>query len=341
MTELRKLLKASLWGVLFSILFCPVVYAGPFGFGGDDVGNGGGLAEKNMLVAYHHLEFYSRICLDIDSCRLTRKERRVLADILAILPKANRSGDTPLVFGSEKANPGQFIIDGELKIARTGSKPGTKIYINTDLLYSFNQMGQLEPMSVAQAVAVLIHEFGHHVSQMSHQDLDLLGVKVSLMLQNRIQLTPVLPFNPWISAMVVQGPKAESFPQILLTVGDEIWDLSDAFKASVFCPVLNIAIPILPFPDLQLGRKEPLGVNYHNVHWTKSSTDESGGDFRIEGNLSHVCPSGTSKLALVNSFKVRIDFNVENEKGQLRLKNPSVRVTQTYEPWYKLLFFNF
>lgn len=328
----RLLIVTTILGFSFS--------AQAWRFGGDDVGNGGGLAEKNILGALANLEFYSKLCLDADVCRLTSRERKILSDILVSLPKAKQNTDL-IVFGSERQSPGTFIIDGEPKVARTGSTVGHPIYINIDMLYSVNTIKKIEPISLAQAVAILIHELGHHVSKATHSELDLLGVKVSMLLQNRIQSTPVLPWSQDIEANVIQGSAVESFPQILLTIGDEIWDLTKNFQASISCPVFTVPIPLLPFPDLQFGKKEPLGTVYHNVHWDRAGDNEGQGSYRIVGNVSHVCPTGTNSLSLVNSFKVRIGFDTVMQGPKPVLVDRSIRVEQTYEPWYKLVLFKF
>lgn len=328
--------------VLFAMVLTTTMMLAPearaWRFGGDDVGNGGGLAEKNVLHALANLDFYSRLCLEGVQCNLSAKERQILSDILRTLPQAKENPDL-IVFGSEKRSPGTFIIDGEPKVARTGSTVGHPIYVNVDMLYARNHLGYLEPINLSQAVAILIHELGHHVSKASHLELDLLGVKVSMLLQARIQSTPILPWSQDIEATIVQGASVQSFPQILLTVGDEVWDLSKSFRASVHCPVFTIPVPILPFPDLQFGKKAPLGVVYHNVHWEKGAQNEGAGEYRMSGNLTHVCPTGTSKLSLVNSFRVKIDFETKMKGPKPILDTQSLRINQTYEPWYKLVLF--
>lgn len=304
--------------------------------GGDDVGNGGGLAEQNFTVALENLEKYAQLCLDLEACQLNEAQRVVLRSIIDTAAVA-RAQENPLIFVSEKQEPGTFLIGGEMKVAKTGLKPGTPIYINTDMIYSKNIFGLVEPLSISQAVAVLVHELGHHVSKLSHSELDLIGVRVSLMLQNHVQSTPVLPWSPDISAVIVQSPQGDSFPQILLRVGDTLWDLGPTFKASVFCPKFNIPIPILPFPDLQFGREAPLGVMYHNVHWEKSARENTGGDYTIFGNLTHMCDSRNVFMA-VNSFRMRISFQTAlDAQGTPVLVQNSLRLEQSYEPWYKLI----
>lgn len=306
-------------------------------FGGDDVGNGGGLAEKNFVIAAENLETYSQLCLSLDACRLDQGEREVLAAIVYSMPQ-QRSNKSQLQFLSEREQPGFFILNGQPKVAKTGSRIGDPIYINTDMIYAKNGFGTIEALSIPDALAILLHEYGHHVSRKSHAELDLIGVKVSLFLKNRIQHTPVLPWNQQVSVTMIQAQHLQSFPQVLLNIGPEIWNLSEMVKHSVFCPVLNIPIPILPFPDLQLGRQKPHGVYLHNLHWASVARESATGDFSSRANLTHVCPSGTGFLTGVNSFRLRIDFSVQSgPRGELRLKENSVTVSQDYEPWYKLI----
>ncbi len=307
--------------------------------GGDYVGNGGGLAEKNILFAYENVERYARLCLDFVSCRLTNAERVILADIVDAMKQERRVRDQ-VGFVSEKRRPGFFILDGEMKVAKTGSRIGSPIYINSDMIYAKNQFGVVQPMSIPSALAVLIHELGHHVSRASHEALDLLGVKVSLFVQNRIQSTPVLPWDETISATIVQPSEMKSFPQILLNVGEEVLDLSKAFHDSVFCPKLTIPILILPFPDLQFGNERPEGTLFHNVHWEKSEREGVAGSYTILGNLTHVCPAEDHQPAGVNSFQMRIFFQTTTDrKGKPKLIYQSIRLEQAYEPWYKMIRF--
>lgn len=322
----------------FVILLLAASAGAQIRLGGDDVGNGGGLAEKNFVIAAQNLEVYSQLCISLPACRLDENERAVLWAIIQSMPQ-QRANKAQLQFRSERAQPGFFILQGQPKVAKTGSRVGDPIYINVDLIYMQNGFGGIEAISIPDALAVLIHEYGHHVSRNSHAELDLLGVKVSLFLKNRIQHTPVLPWNQSVSVTTVQAaPNLQAFPQVLLNIGQEVWNLTPIVERNVFCPVLNIPIPILPFPDLQLGREKPLGIYLHNLHWESAARDSSTGRFTSKANLTHICPSGTGFLSGVNSFRLRIDFSVEpGEHGQPRLKQNSVSVSQDYEPWYKLI----
>jgi hypothetical protein len=306
--------------------------------GGDDIGNGGGIAEKNFLIALSSLESYSNICLELDACRLDLSEKKVLSDIIKAMPEERKVAEL-LQFVSGKAQPGFFVINGEMKVAKTGSVIGTPIYLNTDLIYFQNSFGTTEAVSIPMALGILLHELGHHVSVQTHAQLDSMGVKVAQFLQNRIQTTPALPWTQAIMATVVHSPQVHSFPQILLNVGDSVVDISHAFKEATNCPKFIVPIPLLPFPDIELGHERPLGSLYHNVHWEKSSRIGENGRFIIVGSISNTCDSGDQDhLLAINSFVMRIYFAVQRGHHQkLELVRGSVEVEQSYEPWYKFI----
>ena len=162
--------------------------------GGDLVNNGGGIAEKNIVFAYQKMDSFLNLCLKSDSCRVDDEQKLILQQILSGL-SAERQNKNQVQFVSEKNNPGFFILDGEVKVAKTGHTPGSSIFVNTDLIYTKNEMGYYIPMSVPEAAALLIHELGHHYGEYSHTDLDLLGVRVAILLQQKTYTTPLLPWK--------------------------------------------------------------------------------------------------------------------------------------------------
>lgn len=306
--------------------------------GGDLVGNGGGLSEKNILIAYQNLERYAKPCLRMSSCRLDRDEKAILAKIVGSMSDERKTADQ-VQFVSENEKPDFFHINGEVKVAKTGSEVGSPIYVNLDLLYTKTTLGTIEPMGIPMALAILVHEFGHHVSRASHTELDLLGVKLSMFLQNGIQSTAVLPGIPRVGASVVALPDAETFPQVFLSIDDRLVDLTEGFRDRIFCPVFKLKIPLLPFPSLQLGHQDPKGAIFHNVHWEvfpKNVSEGKKSDFVVLGNLTQICPHDDGYEA-INSFKARVGFSVMPVQGQLQLINGSVWVQQIYDPWYRFL----
>jgi hypothetical protein len=200
--------------------------------GGDLVNNGGGLAERNVLFAYNNLEFSLRLCLDGPSCRLSQMENRILLDIYTHLA-AERENAKQIVFLSEKKFPGTFLIDGEMKAAVTGSLVGSVIKINTDLLYFIKKNHMTEGLSVHEAIAMLIHELGHHHGNFSHTELDLLGLKVSEHLNKSTYKTPLLPSGSPLSAVFINGAAGSTFPEILLYSSQQMFNLSGLLKKEI------------------------------------------------------------------------------------------------------------
>jgi hypothetical protein len=76
-----------------------------------------------------------------------------------------------LEFKSERDNPGFFFLDGQVRIAKTGSNLGDVIYINTD-------MAEANNVDISEAIAVLAHELAHHIGIEDHQRLDRFGAKL-------------------------------------------------------------------------------------------------------------------------------------------------------------------
>ena len=146
--------------------------------GGSEVGNGAGLAEVNFAFAYTNMGRYLDACLASSSCQVTEQEKVTLSYIKAALPlEQARNAGHPLVFKSEQQESGFFVIDGLLRVAKTGDEVGSSIYVNLDLIYT-NETNPPQPAGVLTATAILIHELGHHQGIKNHQQLDLLGAKV-------------------------------------------------------------------------------------------------------------------------------------------------------------------
>ena len=321
---------------LFALLVSAVAFAG-----GDLVNNGGGLAEKNVLFAYQKLDSYLRLCLSSEMCRIEKSQRDILEKIAAGLP-AEKQNAEQIKFDSERKNPGFFIIDGTVKVAKTGSNVGSPIHINTDLLYSRNEMGYYIPVSISEAVSILVHELGHHYGNFSHADLDLVGVRVAMMLNYRTYSTPLLPWSQQISATVINANLDDSFPDMLLNIDDQVLDISENYKSIASCPSFIIPIPILPLPDIPVAGKKPLGSLVHNVHWLKMKSAGGRAVLSIEANISHKCKKTTSENVRSQDFTLQIDFSLTQDAatGKWSVDKDSLVLTQKIDSWWKLLVFN-
>jgi hypothetical protein len=308
--------------------------------GGDLVNNGGGLAEKNILFALARVEKLSAICLTSETCKLNAKEKGILLKIIKNMP-LERQNQVQIQFRSEVKSPGFFNIDGEIKVAKTGLQIGSPIFVNTDMLYHTNSNGLIESISLSDSLAILLHELGHHQGVYTHDELDLMAIKIAQATQQKIYSTPLLPWSNIIQSTLINGEGKESFPDFILYVQDEAFDFSNLLEKKVFCPVMEIPIPVIPIPDITIGKNKPNGVFIHNLHWSKQ--DSKGGDYEIVANLSLNCKGKPKVLILNNDYKVKISFKINSEKSEDGLNKKwvldreSLKVKQFRNPWWKFI----
>ncbi|AZZ35900.1 hypothetical protein CIK05_03515 [Bdellovibrio sp. qaytius] len=316
--------------VLIMVLSTQSVFAG-----GDHVNNGGGLGEKNVMYAYEKLESYIKLCLASETCKLNPTQQAILQKIYLGLPQDKNPNQ--LTFSSEKNNPGSFIIDGNVRVAKTGSAVGSQIVINADLLYNKNQSGSYEAMSIPEAVAVLVHEFGHHYGNFSHDVLDLIGVRVSLLLQSKVITTPLVPWMTDISMTVLNQDSTGSFPEVLLYVGNDIIDISRQYKAEIECVGFKIPIPLLPVPDIKINPKAPKGSILHNLHWEKIKDGDTTLDVQITGNVSNRCKVKSDTEIRNNSSQMTIKFRLNKNIDTWVYDRSSLEVRQFEDQWWKII----
>jgi hypothetical protein len=323
------------------VVMAAVLFAGLRSFaGGDLVNNGGGIAEKNVIFAYQRLESYLRLCLTSELCRIDKTQKEILEQIINGMPQ-ERQNTNQIQFVSEKRNPGFFIIDGEVKVAKTGSRVGSSIFVNTDLLYTKNEMGYFIPITLSEAAAILVHELGHHYGNYSHTDLDLLGVRVAMLLNHRTYSTPLLPWTQQISATVINPNLDESFPDILLYIEDQVVDISEKYKAIASCPKFTIPIPILPLPDIPVAGKTPAGSLVHNVYWKKMTAAGDKAVLSINADISHKCKRSKDENVRSQDFRLEIDFSLSKDaNGKWTLDPNSVLLEQKKDAWWKIIKFS-
>ena len=119
------------------IIFLMIISQNVFSW--DEVNNGGGAAEGTLTYTFLNVGKYIDLCLSSDICQISEREKEILSQIKGSLEE-EFAQEKPLIFISESSNPGTFIIDGEIKIAKTGSAVGGPIYFNLDLLYFKNNL---------------------------------------------------------------------------------------------------------------------------------------------------------------------------------------------------------
>lgn len=151
---------------------------------GNEVG-GAGIAENNILYAWQNLGTFIDLCLGSPHCLLNDRESNSLVKIRDSLPKERESKE-PILFKSGQQHGSFFIVDGLVRIARTGFHVGDPIYINVDLIYPVAAPASIpllpppdRPLDIPLAAGVLVHELGHHQGERDHAFLDGLGAKVN------------------------------------------------------------------------------------------------------------------------------------------------------------------
>ncbi len=192
---------------------------------------------------------------------------------------------------------------------------------------------------------MLTHEMGHHYGTYSHTELDFLGAKVSMLLQQDIITTPFLPNDVQISATIINDRSHQNFPEILLNVYDTVVDVSKAFKDELKCPIITIPIPIDPLPDINLSYSRPYSATYHNVYWYKYSDTVSSGLFTLRGSLSNFCHQNDTYKDSDKDFRVEITFGVTpvmKDGTRIWAYDPKrLAVDQRRDPWWKFLHLPF
>ena len=314
---------------------------------GDEVNNGGGISESNIVVAYENLDRYINVCLSSPSCNLLQRERSLLKSILNSLDQEYKNKNQ-LKFLSEKENPGTFIINGEMKIAKTGSEIGSPLYFNSDLLYLKNHIGVYEGIHYSQAVSLLVHELGHHhpIYESTEMNLYTLGNKVSQLLQRHSSVSKLSPYSDDIHVMVFNEKSKRSFPQIIIYAYGNLLDVSEEFKKNIACPLLTIPSPFETVPDLNISyNRQPLGATFHNTSWVLTSKFYKGyvaGRYTLKGNLSNYCKKESTFLTNNKKYSAQITFSIEatldkSNKKVYRFKQGSLKIKQYYNPWWKNL----
>ena len=333
-------------------------------FAGDEVNNGGGAAEGTLTYTFLNIETYIDLCLSSEICQISDREKEILTQIKKSMDD-EFAQEKPLVFMSENSNPGTFIIDGEIKIAKTGNYVGSPIYFNTDLLYFKNNLGIYESIDIKTAIGILIHELGHHQNNLNHSFLDALGAKVALGLNKHIQVSSFFSFNDQLQVIVLNEKKDSSFPQILLRVYDELIDISDDFKKKLKCNLITLPNIIDIIPGISISFKRPKGAVFHNLHWTnntkiekliscvavnpdtcfQNNQDVHIQNFYIKGNLSNLCEKDATLFTGNKDYRASIKFSAYAYKTKsntlkFKFKKGSVKVKQLWEPWWQIISLN-
>lgn len=244
--------------VMFSILFSVL------GRGGDGVG-GAGIAEKHLVLAYLNLGSYIELCLAAEACRLETEERQWLVKIKRDLPKEG-TADQLIVFKSESESPGFFMVEGRLRIAKTGNYVGSPIFFNLDLLYKEDMRKVSTPLSLADAVGLLVHELGHHQGIADHLKLDILGSKVQSNFFGQVR--HMTGGREFLDIEVYAVDIQRSFSQVWVRDSETIYDLTEKIWQFVQCPSYAPSYgPAGEPPGVEKKVHEKKAGYLWNMHW--------------------------------------------------------------------------
>jgi hypothetical protein len=206
----------------------------------DRVGQGAGISENNIAFAYTYLESYLRLCQAMTDCLQTDDQKKVLAEILDGMKQERALNPNQIGFKSQ-AKDGIFLIDGKVRIAMTYADSGAPIYFNLDQLYTKDGNGDVQGLSIQTAVALLVHEYGHHHGITDHDWLDILGQRVGHAMSPRVYSGILNPdrANVGYSSVYFDGESQAMYTQTVVTDGPNMYDLTPSIKARFKCPNYN------------------------------------------------------------------------------------------------------
>lgn len=288
--------------ILLSIL-CLTLSLNVFAQGGDEVRNGGGIAEQYLAYALKSLPKAIDRCLNSVSCARDRRQQDLLKKIRASLSLEIEM--EVLKFSSNRHRPGFFNIDGVERLAVTGNFVGSPIYYNLEMLYKNGK----ERIGLGQAIQSLIHELGHHHGAFDHDALDLLGGEVRSLIESITFETPYYiskgksPFSPSsIKALTIGSSyfDHENNGTIVLVFQSKTINVGHHFQ--------NVLSQCDVSPETPLKKAN---IQFINLHWGYKA-DEPISSFKyLLGNIILSCRdiySRTHKKNFEFELKIKTSF---------------------------------
>lgn len=291
---------------------------------GQETQNGGGAAEQTFAYALTKLKVVYRMCLAVDDCVRVKEQREILAKIHASIDQ-------------ELANPGlirfkaswwpDFMRDGQMRVAVTGSKVGDTIYLNRDMIYT--RRGEaLVPYTMGEAISLLTHELGHHQGEKDHDLLDQLGANVRAFFESESETIVMDPFTNRYPGFDIRlnafHTRQPAFPYahesiFLLSVGEAFFDLNPDIWPQMSCSA------IAPMPA------QVAGFRFFQMHWSDQVTVE--GDrvrYLLEAKVWVECiarynDGHISHMAIPHRARLFLDF-MPFENGSLVYVDHSLRL---------------
>ena len=301
---------------LIAILFITSSWAG------NETQNGGGLSESYLATALVSLPEIYDSCI-AGECNLEPEELELIGETQAELKTCNFS--EMLDFDSEKAHPGFFKIDGEVRIAKTGSTPCSVIIVNRDLLYRENQGQSEQAIDFATATGILTHELGHHHPKKggkarSHASLDVLGAKIAQFVTSDRQV---------LSYSKDRDQRIEVITNSILHSDNLSIYVADSFGMT------SIKNEIPPEPKCPLGEASAFRT-FSNLHWVRNESENSVGPpyylRNFQANFDFVCMTPFSLntyLSPIGRYQLKVGLLlISNIGSNFRLKFDSVKTAK-------------
>lgn len=164
------------------------------------------------------------------------------------------SESTPIIqYSSGSAN---FLIDGAVRVAKTGRSWGAPVIFNEDLLTIEIEDGNFRALTFFEILGILIHEFGHHQEEMlievglpilTHEQLDELAVRTVSYLRDRTKVINIgadeVPGLLDENGLDILYIEIESFngirniwSNIFIDSRDKLTEISESLVVGLVCP---------------------------------------------------------------------------------------------------------
>ncbi|WP_413612287.1 hypothetical protein [Bdellovibrio sp. HCB-110] len=269
----------------------------------------GGLIFNSVGMNFQRL---LELCIrEPQTCELTAAESKLLQKIYDNYLEDAEGG---LGVVDPKDNPGFFDLDPQSshRFARTGDQVGDMIYVNYD---------QLDKVNFFTAIAILVHEFGHHhgVKDTKDRPLDVLGSKVATAIRKKTQIIDLSAFNqPHIkfyvinffddlSRVVLDGTDADRRRGTLVFKedGEFFKSVHEELEPNLVCPT---SVPVRGPIWINNLRPEDL------FDWSERKQAQG---FALRANMQMVCHKEGEKQAdyKVLSLALRYGFYLEPLSG--------------------------
>lgn len=117
--------------------------------------NGGGLAEQRLAYSFLNFDRVVALCEALENCHLNESEKKDLAVLVASLPLLKGQKDWMLV-RSEGEAPGLFYdTEGRRLKFVTEKILGKTVYVNRDLLYRPDGLGNSVPLALEETIGLM------------------------------------------------------------------------------------------------------------------------------------------------------------------------------------------